>query len=91
MFTLWALTVYLASRKKNYYVTLIPALFMTCVTTTYIFFAPEGFSALTTALWDMPIPYEVALGLGLAVSAALLGMFVVWQRGTEATRIAAED
>lgn len=91
VFTLWALTVYLASRKKNYYVTLVPALFMTCVTTTYIFFAPEGFSALTTALWDMPIPYEVALGLGLAVSAALLGMFVVWQRGTEATRIAAED
>ena len=48
VFTLWALTVYLAARKKMYIVTLLPALFMTCVTTTYIFFAPEGFSAITT-------------------------------------------
>ncbi len=83
VFTLWAITVYLASERKNYYVTLIPALFMTCVTTTYIFFAPEGFSALTTSLWDMPIPYEVALGLGVALSASLLGMFVFWLRGLE--------
>jgi len=57
VFTLWALTVYLAARKKLYIVTLIPALFMTAVTTTYIFFAPEGFSALTTAAWGMPVPY----------------------------------
>lgn len=92
VFTLWALTVYLAARRKNYYVTLIPALFMTCVTTTYIFFAPEGFSAVATALWDMPIPYEVSLGLGLAVSAALLGVFVVWLRGLEASeKITVED
>lgn len=81
VFTLWALTVYLATGKKNYYVTLVPALFMTCVTTTYIFFAPEGFSALTTALWDTPISYELALGIGIAVSAAFLGLFVIWQKG----------
>lgn len=81
VFTLWALTVYLASHKKNYLVTLVPALFMTCVTTTYIFFAPEGFSAMTTALWGMPIPYEVSVGIGLAVSAGLLGVFAFWVRG----------
>ncbi|MGM9760352.1 MAG: carbon starvation protein A [Parabacteroides sp.] len=44
VFTLWALTVYLAGEKKNYWVTLIPALFMTAVCATYIFIAPEGLS-----------------------------------------------
>jgi carbon starvation protein CstA len=43
VFTLWALTVYLVLEKKNYFVTLLPALFMTCVVTTYICIAPEGF------------------------------------------------
>ena len=44
VFTLWAITVYLVKIKKNYFITLIPALFMTCVCSTYILIAPEGFS-----------------------------------------------
>lgn len=92
VFTLWALTVYLAAKKKLYIVTLIPALFMTAVTTTYIFFAPEGFSALTNALWQQPIPYEVAVGVGVMVSAVLLGIFAMWLRGAEARGVVtAED
>ena len=43
IFTLWAITVYLVRNNKNYFVTMIPALFMTCVTMTYICIAPEGF------------------------------------------------
>jgi carbon starvation protein CstA len=43
VFTLWAITVYLVQEKKSYWITLIPALFMTCVSTTYICMAPEGF------------------------------------------------
>ncbi len=43
VFTLWAITVYLVRNNKNYFVTMIPALFMTCVTMTYICIAPEGF------------------------------------------------
>lgn len=43
VFTLWAITVYLVQEKKNYFITLIPALFMTCVSVTYICIAPEGF------------------------------------------------
>lgn len=38
---LWACTMYLLSIHRLYVVTLIPALFMTCVTTTYLFIAPE--------------------------------------------------
>jgi carbon starvation protein CstA len=44
MIVLWAITVYLAQENKLYWVTLIPAVFMTAVTTTYLFFAPEGFA-----------------------------------------------
>lgn len=86
VFTLWTLTVYLAARKKNYLITLVPALFMTAVTTTYIFFAPEGFSAVTLSLFDAPISYELAIGIGVGVSALLLAIFVVWLRGAEVRR-----
>ena len=48
VFTLWALTVYLVLEKKNYFVTLLPALFMTCVVTTYMCIAPEGFGVNAT-------------------------------------------
>ena len=37
VFTLWTITVYLVQQKKNYYVTLLPALFMTVVCATYLF------------------------------------------------------
>jgi len=40
-FTLWAITVYLAQKKRFYWLTLLPALFMTMVTSTYIVVAPE--------------------------------------------------
>lgn len=80
VFTLWTLTVYLAKRQKLYMITLIPALFMTAVTVTYIFFAPEGFSILTEALWEVPIPYEWALAAGMGTTAILLTMFSLFLR-----------
>lgn len=43
VFTLWTLTVYFVRVRKPYLLTLIPALFMTAVCSTYIFVAPEGF------------------------------------------------
>ena len=55
-----AITVYLARNGKLYWVTLFPAMFMTCVCTTYIFFAPEG----------LGLDYMLSLGIGIA--AALL-------------------
>ena len=81
VFTLWTCTVWLAKNKRLYIITLLPALFMTCVTVTYIFFAPEGFPGLTKAMWGEPIPYWFALTVGLAVSALFLGLFFNWQKG----------
>lgn len=42
MITLWAVTVYLSRKGRWYWVTLVPALFMTVVTVSYILLAPEG-------------------------------------------------
>lgn len=76
VFTLWTITVYLAKKRKPYIISLLPALFMTCVTVTYIFFAPEGFSQLTLLLFECKIGYAVAVGIGIAVAALFYGLFL---------------
>ena len=53
VFTLWALSVYLAKRRKNFLMTLVPALFMTFVTCTYIMVAPEGFRMPTKVAYPV--------------------------------------
>lgn len=40
---LWTITAYLMYNSKAYWVTLLPAIFMTMVCSTYILIAPEGF------------------------------------------------
>ena len=70
VFTLWAVTVYLTRQKKNMLVTLIPAMFMTIVTVTYIFMAPEGFRL---APW---IAYIIA---GV-VALTFLVIYLLWKR-----------
>jgi carbon starvation protein CstA len=41
---LWTITAYLIREKKSYWVSLMPAVFMTAVVTAYLFVSPEGFS-----------------------------------------------
>lgn len=69
VFTLWAITVYLTISHKIYWVTLIPALFMTAVCTTYICIAPEGL-ALSKVL-------SYIIGLSSVAIAAI--WFVIWK------------
>jgi carbon starvation protein CstA len=64
MIVLWAITVYLARAKKLYWVTLIPAVFMTAVTTTYLLFAPEGFS--------LPLQLSYLSGITVAIIFTLI-------------------
>lgn len=40
---LWTITAYLISKNKAFWITMIPAIFMTMVCSTYILIAPEGF------------------------------------------------
>ena len=67
VFMLWAVTVYLVRQKKPYVITLIPALFMTVVCTTFLL-SEQVFSLDTTWKWAIA-------GSALAVSAS---WFVVW-------------
>ena len=68
VFTLWAVTVWLFREGKCYWITLIPALFMTAVCTTYLFIAPEGFS------WAADTSYTLG-GVCVAIAAV---WFAVW-------------
>ncbi len=66
--TLWAITIYLAKRRKAYVVTLIPALFMTSVCTAFILVFKSSFGLA-------PIVGYVAGAAAFAVSAAA---FLAW-------------
>ena len=70
VFTLWALTVYLAQARKNYWITLLPALFMSAVCSTYILVAPEGLHLPT---W----PSQIA---GIVIAGCLAIAFFLWRR-----------
>lgn len=70
VFTLWAITVYLVREKKNYYITLLPALLMTLVCSTYICIAPEG----------LALPQSVAYGIGAACVLSAMVWFIVWYK-----------
>lgn len=70
VFTFWALTVYLCRVGKCYLVTLIPAIFMTCVTTTYILMADEGCG----------LPLIIAVLVGLLISADFLFVLLRWKK-----------
>jgi carbon starvation protein A len=75
VFTLWALTVYLAKRRRLYVITLIPAMFMTAVTVTYIFFAPEGLGSITEVMWGTRPEYMTSVGIGLGATLLLTLLF----------------
>ncbi len=76
VFTLWSITLYLAARKRFYFISLVPAMFMTCVSVSYILFAPEGIGLITAPLFGMTPDYGWAVGIGVAVALIFLIMFV---------------
>jgi carbon starvation protein CstA len=67
---LWTITVYLVKHKKNFWITLIPALFMTAVVSIYLFLAPEGFHL------SKPISYSA----GITITILSVILFVVFIR-----------
>ncbi|MFW6277409.1 MAG: carbon starvation protein A [Prolixibacteraceae bacterium] len=69
MIVLWTITVFLMQERKQYWMTLVPAVFMTAVTVTYLLFAPEGFS----------LPKEISYSIGIFVSLSALAAFFVYR------------
>lgn len=70
VFALWAITVYLVMAHKNFWITLLPALFMTCVCSTYLCIAPEG----------LKLSHAVSYSIGLVCVAIAIVWFAVWKR-----------
>jgi len=67
--TLWTITVYLAREKKFYWITLIPALIMTMVTSTYLVVAPEL----------LRLPVNIGYPVGAVCTVATWIAFVRWK------------
>lgn len=77
VFTLWAITVWLTKRSAAehrrpyaFLLTLIPALWMTMICTTYIFIAPEGFSLSETASYI----------IGASATVSILAIYIIWSK-----------
>ena len=70
VFTLWTVTVYLVRQKKNFWIMLIPALFMTTVCSTYVFISPQM----------LHLPEVVGYPLGIACLVVAIVWFTVWYK-----------
>lgn len=72
---LWTITAYLVYENKAYWVTLLPALFMTMVCSTYILIAPEGFQ----------LPNHIAYIGGAAITIIISMLF--WMYTTQRKKV----
>ena len=69
---LWAEAVYLSNEKKNYLIALIPAVFMTAVTTTYFLIAEE-------CLKWLGLSYEAGVRSGIGIAICTLASFMLYR------------
>lgn len=72
-FALWTATLYLYRNQRNYFVTLVPALFMVMVTVTFLFVSSLAFG--------MSMPVSLTIG-GAATIASLLA-FIRCKKNTQ--------
>ncbi|AGT44158.1 carbon starvation protein A [Treponema pedis] len=66
MIALWAGAMYLFLNKKSYIIAVIPAVFMSAVSMTYILMAPEGFR----------LPTHISYPIGIAFAIICLAVFI---------------
>ncbi len=76
VFTLWALTVYLTQQRKPFWITLIPALWMTWVCSTFLMMKAFGLN-----LW-------ICYGIGFAAVLFAIIVYARWQRKIPRTGLA---
>lgn len=73
---LWTGAMYLLENKKFHWICSIPALFMTAVVSTYIFYAPEG----------LALSYNLSMGLGAGVWLLVVAWFAWRLKGAKKYR-----
>ena len=78
VFTLWTLTVYLVRKKKNYWITLLPAMFMTAVCLSFLLISENSFGLSTTVGYISAITAFIVSGL----------LFALWKSKMEKHQLA---
>ena len=79
MIVLWAASMYLFKEKKNYWITAVPATFMSAVSATYFVLAPECLGGLLnhkTAEGAIVYNTAVAYPVGILFAIAMLALFI---------------
>ena len=79
MIVLWAASMYLFKEKKNYWITAVPATFMSAVSSTYFVLAPECLGGLLnhkTAEGAVVYNTAVAYPVGIVFAIAMLALFI---------------
>jgi carbon starvation protein CstA len=79
MIVLWAASMYLFKEKKNYWITAVPAAFMSAVSATYFVLAPECLGGLLnhkTAEGAIVYNTAVAYPVGILFAIAMLALFL---------------
>lgn len=69
VFTLWTISVWLVRQHKCYWISAVPATWMTMVCSTYIMIAPEGFQ----------FKPEISYSIGLIITASVVALFFYWK------------
>ncbi len=73
---LWTATVYLLKNRLNYWITFIPAVFMTMVAISYILIAPEGFQ----------LDYSMSIIISLMITILVIGLFSLYKLNIDANK-----
>ena len=79
MIVLWAASMYLFYEKKNYWITAVPATFMSAVSSTYFILAPECLGSILnskTAEGATIYNTAVAYPVGVIFAIAMLAIFL---------------
>ena len=79
MIVLWAASMYLFKEKKNFWITAVPATFMSAVSATYFVLAPECLGGLLnhkTAEGAIVYNTAVAYPVGILFAIAMLALFL---------------
>ena len=79
MIVLWSASMYLFREKKNYWITAVPATFMSAVSATYFLLAPEclgNFLNAKTAEGATIYNTAVAYPIGIIVAVVFLAIFI---------------
>ena len=79
MIVLWAASMYLFQEKKNYWITAVPATFMSAVSSTYFILAPECLGSILNSktaegatIYNTAVAYPVGVTFAIAMLAIVL-------------------